>query len=410
MSEEKDKELFTEKIQLSNKNLENFTGAVRDNVFDLNQYEAKIDTFKINPDENLGAAILDESDRLFGAGTMELASDPDNLNLGIGDIDSKFIDGDAVFKVNEGITNITNTSLGVEDSIAELPSIAQSWKEKYDPIQFGIEIDEVEGVAKLPNLDLNAHEIATDTLFAESTYLNLDKINKNITDTFDVDATNAIANFSQSFDDFSHLVGVENELSGGFKLENDLLTSCSKNLVNSGSVLDQLAVNDDFEVPLYEEKLVHLESDKQATDGELEQMLKELDPSFLRMLKGAERALNSQNPDKARHFGTSLRELFNHVLRELAPASKVESWTDDDNHFHKGRPTRRARILFISRKTKSSSFKDYLHSDVKSVLEFINLFHGITHKKASGYSKEQLNGMHTKMRGTLHLLISTSKV
>ncbi len=410
MSNDRDIKPFDDKILEGNQNLGSIVDAVQENVYDLKLYDGKIDAFKITPDSEIGAQILDESSKLFNSKNLEIATDPNNLSLGIENINSKFIDKEAVLKVNEGLTNLANTSLGIEDSIAKLDAVNDSWAEKYDPLQFGIDIDEVKGSAKLPNLDINAHEIATDALYAESTYLNLDSIKENISSNFEIDATNVIENFAKSFENFSQIVGVENELSAGFNLEDDLLTLSSKGLVNSSSILDQLAVNDNFELPFYEEKLVHFESDIQKTEGKLEEMLRVLDPEFLKMLKGAERALDSNNPDRARHFGTSLRELFNHVLRQLAPAPKVEDWTNDENHYHNGRPTRRARILYISRKTKSNSFKDYLHSDVKSVLEFTSLFHGITHKKISGYSKQQLRGMLTKMRGTLHLLISTSNV
>lgn len=174
-------------------------------------------------------------------------------------------------------------------------------------------------------------------------------------------------------------------------------------------MLDDLAISDRYTIPYYEEKNAYIEQQDFKKQNELELMLQEFDEGLVDMLNGAEKALRSSNPDKIRHFGTSLRELFTHVLNQLAPSDHVKEWTDNPDHFHNNRPTRRARLLYISRNYNNKKFQDFLEADVNSVLTFIDLFQGITHSVKNNYTEQQLKGMLIKMRGTLHFLISTNR-
>ena len=82
-------------------------------------------------------------------------------------------------------------------------------------------------------------------------------------------------------------------------------------------------------------------------------LLERADPELVPMYEGARNALNGDNPDRARHILTSLRELWNHLLRKLAPGEEVLEWIEiygnqsdlDDN----GNPTRSAKIRYLSR-------------------------------------------------------------
>ncbi len=48
-------------------------------------------------------------------------------------------------------------------------------------------------------------------------------------------------------------------------------------------------------------------------------LLQQVDPELPRLYIGARDALNGNNADRARHILSSLRELWNHLLRRLAP-------------------------------------------------------------------------------------------
>jgi len=84
-------------------------------------------------------------------------------------------------------------------------------------------------------------------------------------------------------------------------------------------------------------------------DFELRSLLSELNSELVIMLDGATQALISENVDRVRHFTISLRELFTHIIHTLAPDNAIKVWSNNPEHFFEGRPTRKARLLFICR-------------------------------------------------------------
>src|SRR6266487_3071656 len=59
----------------------------------------------------------------------------------------------------------------------------------------------------------------------------------------------------------------------------------------------------------------------------LETLLAGLDRNLVLLWQGASQALTSNNVDRNRHFLISLRELFTHVLHQLAPNDEIRAWT-----------------------------------------------------------------------------------
>ena len=138
--------------------------------------------------------------------------------------------------------------------------------------------------------------------------------------------------------------------------------------------------------------------------------LSNLNPDLKNLYLGALEALNSNNADRIRHYSSSLRELFTHTLHLLSPDEKIKKWSNDPGFFYNKKPTRKARILYIVRKINSEKFKKFINSDIKSNLEFIDLFQEGTHKIKPSYSEAQLSIMKTRMESTLIYLIESSLV
>jgi hypothetical protein len=148
-------------------------------------------------------------------------------------------------------------------------------------------------------------------------------------------------------------------------------------------------------------------------EGYFEKLLKylsDLDPSMPDMLIGARQALNSKNVDRVRHFAASLRELFTHVLHRLSPNEEIRKWSSADEHYVNGKPTRRARLLYICKDIDSHSFSRFVRADVDSILTFLNLFQEGTHKIKAGYSDTQLRAMLLKMESTIKYLCEISRI
>jgi len=150
-----------------------------------------------------------------------------------------------------------------------------------------------------------------------------------------------------------------------------------------------------------------------SADGEetLEGLLADISSDLLDPLEGARVAIDSFNPDRTRHVAVSLRELFTQVLHRLAPDDRIRSWTTDRTHYdEKGRPTRRARLLFLYAPVNDSSLEEFVIRDVEAALEFLGLFHGGTHRVASSYTDPQLRALLFRMEALLRFLLRLARL
>jgi len=177
---------------------------------------------------------------------------------------------------------------------------------------------------------------------------------------------------------------------------------------HSASLLSQVTVHSG----LNQRPAADIAPDKEMeaeTHGALFAQLGGIDVGLKKMLQGAIQAMRSNNPDKVRHFSASLRELFTHVLHELSPDSEIKKWSTNKDHFANGKPTRRARLLYISRQINRDSFEKFVDADIKALLEFLDLFQGGTHDIRPEYTDLQLRAMLVRMEDALRFLIEISR-
>ena len=134
-------------------------------------------------------------------------------------------------------------------------------------------------------------------------------------------------------------------------------------------------------------------------------VLANFDDRLCPLLQGARAALRSDNPDRARHVVTSLRELTSEVLRVLAPDDDIREWSTDERHFVKTRPTRRARVLYIHRHINSAPLTSFVEHDVKGALLFLDLLQGGTDRVESSFTEAQLNSIVLRTESLLVFLL-----
>lgn len=135
-------------------------------------------------------------------------------------------------------------------------------------------------------------------------------------------------------------------------------------------------------------------------------LLRTVNPELVDLWRGAKAAIQSDNPDRARHVIVSLRELTMHVLHTLASDDDVRKWTSEDKHYHQGRPTREARLLFLCNPVNVDSFTDFIVEDVRSHIAFIRVLNGATHRMVLSLTDVQLSALVAKAEGLIRFLIS----
>lgn len=140
-------------------------------------------------------------------------------------------------------------------------------------------------------------------------------------------------------------------------------------------------------------------------ESSLTSYLPRLDTGLTKMWHGANAALSSSNPDKVRHFSASIRELFTHVIDILAPDEQIKKWSNDSSLFDKGKPTRKARLLFICRNISNDPMTKFVEKDASATVEFLGLFQEGTHAITASFSEHQLIALKARAESTLKFLL-----
>ena len=153
---------------------------------------------------------------------------------------------------------------------------------------------------------------------------------------------------------------------------------------------------------------IGLVADIDAETSECERLLREIDPHLAELLRGAQDAFEGHNADRVRHVLSSLRELWNHVLRSLAPDHAVRSWTNKAQNFHDGKPTRRARVLYICRSLADAPLIDFVLQDASSLTTLFSIFNRV-HELNPAFSDSQLRALLLRTRSALTYLLQICK-
>ena len=123
---------------------------------------------------------------------------------------------------------------------------------------------------------------------------------------------------------------------------------------------------------------------------------------------GALFSLNPNNPDAARHFCTSAREILVRILDSCAPNPAVLAEMPDCEKVPEGTPTRRSKIRFFLRHSNIAEkpLEDFVEEDMKNVLQLFREFNDGTHGSAGRFSLDQLSAIKTRVEHAVEFLWS----
>lgn len=143
--------------------------------------------------------------------------------------------------------------------------------------------------------------------------------------------------------------------------------------------------------------------------GSVPDILASLDQAFVQLWEGARDALESDNPDRIRHFATSFRDLFTHVLHRLAPTDSIRAWSKSKDDFDNDKPTRRARLRYVCRNVEGGHYRKFVALDIDAGLQLLQLFQQGTHELQSSLTASQLAVMRLRMEAMLIFLIDVAR-
>jgi len=176
--------------------------------------------------------------------------------------------------------------------------------------------------------------------------------------------------------------------------QNWILDLSEREAANSAAVSNQLFGAEDAPT---EDAL----NDVELRDG-LREISEELDDRW----KGAVFALKPENPDAARHFCTSAREIFTHILDIKAPDKDVVSSFPDCQKTDEGKPTRRAKIKFLlyRRGILEAALENFVEEDMENIVQLFRVFNDGTHGSAGTFTMAQLFSIRKRVEdGILYL-------
>lgn len=124
---------------------------------------------------------------------------------------------------------------------------------------------------------------------------------------------------------------------------------------------------------------------------------------------GALFSLSPRNPDAARHFCTSAREVLITMIDGAAPDSQIVEADPYCDRTDKGVPTRRAKVGFLLRRKgiDEGSIEDLVEEDMDNVLGLFREFNNGTHGHAGRFTITQLSALRLRVEsaiGFIHAL------
>lgn len=145
------------------------------------------------------------------------------------------------------------------------------------------------------------------------------------------------------------------------------------------------------------------------SDQVFNSLISSVDTGLVSLYRGAEEAIASQGADKIRHVTVSLRELVTHVLHKLSPDEEIFRWNNDPACIVNGRPTRKARLLFICRNINHNGFVNFVNKDISCTLCFLDLLQEGTHAINVNYDDKQIEALMLRVKSLLIFIINISR-
>lgn len=126
--------------------------------------------------------------------------------------------------------------------------------------------------------------------------------------------------------------------------------------------------------------------------------------------RGAIFALNPENTDAARHFCTSVREIFTEILDRWAYNGDVLQDDPNCERTPHGSPSRRAKIRYLL-KTKGADSPEmlgFVERDIDDILQLFKVFNEATHGSAGKHSFAKLQNIRYRVEGGIMFLAAVA--
>ena len=146
--------------------------------------------------------------------------------------------------------------------------------------------------------------------------------------------------------------------------------------------------------------------DVELTSTKLSESLSRYPTDMQDRWSGAIFALNPRNPDSARHFCTSAREILADILNTEAPDAEVLSWFPDCDVTEQGTPTRRAKIHYCLDRSglNDGALENFIEVNINDLSVLFKDLNTGAHGPAGRFSLPQLTAIKTRVEDSIDFI------
>jgi Predicted pPIWI-associating nuclease len=185
--------------------------------------------------------------------------------------------------------------------------------------------------------------------------------------------------------------------SGSFdERHSELLDLSEREAANSAAVMNALLGDEEATKSL-----------QHALESELTPQLQVVSSDLAARWKGAVFSLNPHNPDAARHFCTSSREVLTRILELKAPDSEVVATAPSCARTQLGTPTRRAKLRHLLQRAGNAQgeLEEFVESDISNIVDLFQVFNDGTHGSAGTFTLAQLQAIRARVEDGIEFLL-----
>ena len=285
---------------------------------------------------------------------------------------------------NRRLEDLINQATASSRVLGDLSRVHQSWLARIDRVSNIV--DQVQAVSKMALIDVTSRLTLSEQCLAG---INFDQLHARL--------SLPASEFQRALSPINEMVRAYEGLASSISTYSELthfpaftLPGATREILTTYYALQGVSAAAPTEIPTGEQDSeFRLVEDINEEISECEALLQEVDSRLPPILRGAQDAIEGNNADRDRHALSSLRELWNHLLRLLSPNDAVSAWTQDAEHYHDGRPTRRARVLYICRHFSSPPLAEFVMCDTKALIALIDILSRV-HELNPALSDSQL--------------------
>lgn len=148
------------------------------------------------------------------------------------------------------------------------------------------------------------------------------------------------------------------------------------------------------------------ETDDEQPPSQIDHILQAISQDVRDRWNGALFALNPRNPDAARHFCTSARELLTEILERYAADDEVRQTHPNCEVTPQGKPTRRAKVRFFFHRhgIVDDAVTTFVDDDLENVVQLFRVFNDGTHGSSGKFSHSQLLAIRGRVENAVSFL------